>query len=80
MLVYWLLLGYFAVGAMLIRPRPGRRPGAVMMALGSLIVALAIGLRFKVGADWETYGFLFPMPGSWTWIECSPSATPATSC
>lgn len=27
--------------------------------MGSLAVALAIGLRYKVGADWETYKFLF---------------------
>jgi hypothetical protein len=30
-----------------------------MLALGALAVALAIGLRYKVGADWETYRFLF---------------------
>ncbi len=59
MLVYWLLFGYFAAGALLVRPRPDKRPSPVMMALGSVIVALAIGFRFKVGADWETYKFLF---------------------
>ena len=59
MLVYWLLFGYFAAGALLMRPRPDKRPGPVMMAVGSIIVALAIGFRFKVGADWETYKFLF---------------------
>ena len=59
MLVYWLLIGYFAVGAILVRPRADRRPGPIMLALGSLLVALAIGLRYQVGADWETYKFLF---------------------
>ncbi len=59
MLVYWLLFGYFAAGALLVRPRADKRPSPVMMALGSVIVALAIGFRFKVGADWETYKFLF---------------------
>jgi hypothetical protein len=59
LLVYWLMFGYFAVGAMLIRPQPGKRPGPVMLTLGSLLVALAIGIRFEVGADWETYKFLF---------------------
>ena len=59
MLISWLLIGYFAAGAMIIRPRPGKRPGSVMLALGSLLVALAIGLRYEVGADWETYKFLF---------------------
>jgi hypothetical protein len=59
LLVYWLLIGYFAIGAMLIRQKPGKRPGPVMLTLGSLLVALAIGIRFEVGADWETYKFLF---------------------
>lgn len=59
MLVYWLLLGYFVAGAMLIRPRPGQRSGPVLLMLGSMLVALAIGLRYKVGADWETYSFMF---------------------
>lgn len=30
-----------------------------MLMLGSVLIALAIGLRYKVGADWETYRFLF---------------------
>jgi hypothetical protein len=59
LLVYWLLLGYFVAGAILVRPRPDKRHGQAMLALGSLAVALAIGLRYKVGADWETYRFLF---------------------
>ena len=59
LLVYWLMIGYFAVGAMLIRPQPGKRPGPVMLTLGSLLVAAAIGIRFEVGAHWETYKFLF---------------------
>lgn len=63
MLIYWLLLGYFAAGAMLVRPHSGRRPGPVMLVVGSVLVALAIGLRFKVGADWETYKFLFSYAG-----------------
>jgi len=60
LLVYWLLLGYFAAGAMLSRqPLPGQQRGALMLVLGSLLIALAIGFRYEVGADWETYKFLF---------------------
>lgn len=59
MLVYWLLFGYFAVGAIMVRPRSDRRSGPIMLAVGCLLVAVAIGLRYKVGADWETYKFLF---------------------
>jgi hypothetical protein len=57
------MLGYFAVGAILVKPRPDRGGGPAMLVLGSLLVALAIGLRFKVGADWETYKFLFSWAG-----------------
>lgn len=59
MLVYWLMLGYFAAGAMIVRRRENKRPGPILLALGSLLIAVAIGLRYKVGADWETYKFLF---------------------
>jgi hypothetical protein len=57
------LLGYFAAGAMLVRPRPDKRPGSTMLIVGSMLVALAIGLRYKVGADWEPYKFLFSYAG-----------------
>lgn len=60
MLVYWLLLGYFIAGAMLVRsPTPGRRTGPLLLALGAIFVGLAIGIRYKVGADWEPYRFIF---------------------
>lgn len=64
MLPYWLLLGYFAAGSMLIRPpAPGRRTGSSLLIFGSILIALAIGLRYEVGADWETYKFLFSFAG-----------------
>jgi len=60
LLFYWLLFGYFAAGAMLVRqPLAVQRGGPVTLMFGSLLIALAIGLRFEVGADWETYKFLF---------------------
>ena len=59
MLVYWLLFGYFGAGSILVRPHSDRRQGSFMLAVGAVLIALAIGLRYKVGADWETYKFLF---------------------
>ena len=45
---------------MLIRPPiPGLRSGAFLLMFGSLVIALMIGLRYEVGADWEVYKFLF---------------------
>ena len=60
MVVYWLLFGYFAAGAMLSRElRPEERRGPLMFLLGSAIIATSVGLRYEVGADWQTYRFLF---------------------
>ena len=63
MLVYWLLLGYFVAGAVMVRPRPDRRPGPTMLTIGAVLTALAIGLRYEVGADWEPYKFMFSYAG-----------------
>ncbi len=63
MLVYWLMLGYFAAGSIFYRPSPNQRAGSFPLILGSVLVALAIGLRYKVGADWEAYKFLFSYAG-----------------
>ena len=60
MLVYWLLFLYFAVGAIREDPRPPSlaRPD-VLFRLGCLLMALLIGLRFHVGADWPPYEDIF---------------------
>jgi hypothetical protein len=64
LLPYWLLLGYFVLGSIVIRPPvPGRRSGSALLILGSVLIALVIGLRYEVGADWETYKFLFSYAG-----------------
>ena len=60
MLPYWLLFGYFALGAV---NEPFRRSvtsgSNVLLTLGGLAIAVLIGLRYQVGADWETYEFMF---------------------
>ncbi len=60
MLVYWLLFLYFAVGAIREHPRPASvaRPD-VLFRLGCFLIALMIGLRFRVGADWIPYEDIF---------------------
>ena len=63
MLVYWLMLGYFAAGSFFYRPRPGTSAGNFPLILGAVLIALVIGLRYKVGADWEAYKFLFSYAG-----------------
>ena len=63
MLVYWLLFTFFAVGALLRRDTPGRRSAPAVLLMGAVLVWLAIGLRYKVGADWQTYWFLYAYAG-----------------
>ena len=60
MLVYWLLFLYFAAGAIREDPRPAStaRPDP-LFRLGCLLMALLIGLRFHVGADWIPYEDIF---------------------
>lgn len=55
MLPYWLLFAFFAFGAMLAQPnlRAGRSMG--VMAFGTLLLIVMIGLRDRVGVDWVNY-------------------------
>lgn len=65
MLVYWLLFTFFAAGSLL-EHRQGQfrqRTGHWPLFFGGLIIALAIGFRYEVGADWETYQFWFRYAG-----------------
>lgn len=38
---------------------PGERQRPLPFLIGSTIIALLVGLRYEVGADWPTYEFLF---------------------
>jgi hypothetical protein len=61
MLLYWLLFALFATGAILSTggdPFRTSKPSAPILLAGLFIVAL-VGLRFRVGADWESYEFMF---------------------
>jgi hypothetical protein len=59
-LAYWAIFSYFALGAFAEARSPPdfgrRRP---FWIFGGVIIALMIGLRYKVGADWFTYEFIF---------------------
>lgn len=58
MLVYWLLFAFFAAGALL-SIRSGERQPSPLLIVGSAMIALAVGLRYEVGGDWQNYQFLF---------------------
>jgi len=61
LLTYWLLLAYFAVATFVSRDRvPGASPPwRTALVLGALIIAVLVGFRYEVGADWQTYEVLF---------------------
>jgi hypothetical protein len=40
-------------------PRAGFRRGGVGLVFGMLLVTLMVGLRYRVGADWQTYEAIF---------------------
>jgi hypothetical protein len=63
LLLYWLLFAYFASGTLLTRETAGRRTAPAILLLGAIFVWLAIGLRYKVGADWRAYEFLYSFAG-----------------
>jgi hypothetical protein len=63
LLVYWLLFAFFAASALLTRETPSRRGAPIVLLAGAVLVWLAIGLRYKVGADWKTYEFLYSYAG-----------------
>lgn len=61
MLAYWLIFTYFAAGSLLTHEsrRSSRARTPVLLMFGAIMVCLAIGLRYQVGADWPTYKLLF---------------------
>ena len=60
MLIYWAIFAFFAIGAVADVARPPNlrrfRPGWL---IGAVAIIVMIGFRYEVGADWETYGFIF---------------------
>jgi hypothetical protein len=60
MLVYWALFAYFAGGTL---AASGQQPDfsrqRPFWILGGILIFLMVGFRYEVGADWETYEFIF---------------------
>ena len=61
MLIYWLLFGYFAVGAAFDSERRGvgHVTAPSLFVVGGILIAVLIGVRFEVGADWNAYVRIF---------------------
>jgi hypothetical protein len=57
---YWLLFAYFAAGTFLHRDNPRHDEDSYpLLTVGALLIALMIGLRYRVGGDWSAYQQLF---------------------
>jgi hypothetical protein len=57
---YWILFAYFAGGAVLSdNARRSARRVPIALVIGGIFIALMVGLRYEVGADWRTYKLLF---------------------
>ena len=64
MFPYWLLFAYFAGGALLSKTLRGpHRPPSPFLVAGMVLIALMIGLRYEVGADWDSYKLIFSYAG-----------------
>ena len=60
MFPYWILFAYFAGGAMLSdNSRRSAPRQSTFLMVGIVVIALMVGLRYQVGADWDTYKLLF---------------------
>ncbi|HEX5184726.1 MAG TPA: EpsG family protein [Allosphingosinicella sp.] len=56
MLPYWILFSLFAAGAVQFRPLPNRAiQGGLLFLILATATMLMVGLRYQVGADWDTY-------------------------
>ncbi len=79
MLIYWALFGFFAAGALAARPmRPGAPDRQPFLILGAILTAVLIGMRYRVGADWRTYEFMFDFAARSSSPACCSLAIPAT--
>ncbi|AQR75546.1 EpsG family protein [Sphingomonas sp. LM7] len=78
MFPYWLLFAVFALGAVSysLKGRDQNRPSPLLLAAAVLIV-LAIGLRLRVGADWQNYVVIFDYVGGMSFGEAMALQDPA---
>lgn len=56
---YWLLFGACAIGALMARPQEGSNRVRPMLWVMGGVIALMVGLRLEIGADWENYLRIF---------------------
>ena len=66
MLPYWFLLTFCAVGAFQHKLDSRRHiQGGALLSVVVALIAIMIGMRFEVGADWIAYGRMYLVTGYW---------------
>jgi hypothetical protein len=76
---YWFLFAFVAAGAIIAGSFTGenvRRLG-VIFAITAVIMTLMIGLRYKVGGDWQTYEFMYYRAGPLAFSDALSIGDPA---
>lgn len=64
MLIYWAIFAIFAAGAAFeVTRRPDFNRRRPLWILGGILIFVMIGFRYEVGADWQTYQFIFAFAG-----------------
>ncbi len=78
MLIYWAIFAFFVGGSlseMMKKPDFHKsRPGWIV---GGVLIVLMVGLRYEVGADWETYKLMFSYAGRATFEQVLRSGDPS---
>jgi hypothetical protein len=79
LLLYWLLFGYFAIGAAVDSGRggAGKLSAPLLFSTGIILIALMIGLRFEVGGDWFAYVRIFQHANYVGFTDALSSGDPA---
>jgi len=75
LLPYWFLLTFCAVGAFQHKLDPRKHiQGGTLLTVGVAAMAIMIGMRFEVGADWVAYSRMYFATGYWDlWTTLSSS-------
>lgn len=78
MFPYWLLFLVFAIGAVTygLKNRDNRTPSPLLV-LAAIGLVLMIGLRYRVGADWQNYIVIFQYVGEMSFNEVLALQDPA---
>jgi hypothetical protein len=77
MLPYWLLFGACAIGALIAQSQVDQsRPHPMLWVMG-LVIALMVGLRYEIGADWDAYLRIFEASGYSSFEQALGRSDPA---